>query len=56
MVIGAVLAWLPLAKTPKRPAVQIGFIDYFFLFAMFFVGSTIGYAIVAVVAFGLLVF
>jgi hypothetical protein len=44
----------PLAKTPKQRAVQIGFITYFFLFGIFFVGiSIIGYAMVAVVAFGL---
>ena len=57
MVIGAFSAWLPLAKTPKRRAVQIGFITYFFLFLIFFGWrSIIGYAIVALVAFGLLVF
>jgi hypothetical protein len=36
MVIGAASAGLPLAKTPKRRAVQIGFSTYFFLFAIFF--------------------
>jgi hypothetical protein len=57
MLIGAVSAWLPLAKTPKWRTVQIGFIVYFFLCAIFFAWrSIIGYAIVAVVAFGLLVF
>jgi hypothetical protein len=57
MVIGAVSGWLPLAKTPKLRAAQIGCIAYFFLFVIFFGWrSPIGYAIVAVVAFGLLVF
>jgi hypothetical protein len=57
MLIGAVSAWLPSAKTPKWRAVQIGSIAYFFLFGIFFVWrSIIGYFIVAVVAFGLLVF
>jgi len=57
MLIGAFSAWLPLAKTPKWRAAQIGFIAYFFLFAIFFAWkSIIGYAIVAVVALGLLVF
>jgi hypothetical protein len=57
MVIGAAQAWLPLAKTPKWRAVQIGFIAYFFLFAILFGWrSPIGYAIVSVVAFGLLAF
>jgi hypothetical protein len=57
MLIGAVLGWLPLAKTPKLRAAQIGCIAYFFLFVIFFAWrSMIGYAIVAVVAFGLLVF
>jgi len=36
---------------------RIGFIAYFFLFGIFFVWkSIVGYAIVAVVALGLLVF
>jgi hypothetical protein len=57
MLIGAVSARLPLAETTKWRAVQIGSIAYFFLFAIFFLwGSIIGYAIVAVVAFVLLVF
>ncbi len=57
MVIGAVSGWLPLAKAPKWRAVQIGFITYFFLFVIFFAWrSIIGYAIVAVVAGGMLVF
>jgi hypothetical protein len=57
MVIGAVSGWLPVAKTPKWRAVQIEFIAYFFLFVIFFAWkSIIGYAIVAVVALGLLVF
>ena len=57
MLIGAVSAWMPLAKTPKWRAMQVGFIAYFFLFAIFFVWkSIVGYAIVAVVALGLLVF
>ena len=57
MAIGAYWAWLPMAKTPKWRAMQIWFIAYFFLFAIFFVWrSPIGYAIVAVVAFGLFVF
>ena len=57
IVIGAVSAWLPLAETPKWRAVQIGSIAYLFLFAIFFDWkSIIGFAIVAVLAFGLLVF
>jgi hypothetical protein len=57
MVMGAASAGLPLAKTPKRRAVQIGFITYFFLFGIFFLWrSIVGYAVVAVVAFGQLVF
>ena len=36
MVIRAVSGCLPLAKTPKWRAVQIGFITYFFLFVIFF--------------------
>jgi len=57
MLIGAVGAWLPTAKAPKWRAVQIGSIAYVFLFGIFFVWrSIIGYAFVAVVTFGLLVF
>ena len=57
MLVGAVCGWLRLAKTPKWRAIQIGFIAYFFLFAVFFAWkSVIGYAIVAVAALGLLVF
>lgn len=56
MLVGAVSGWLRLAKTPKVRAVQIGCIAYFFLFVIFFAWrSIIGYAIVAVVALGLLV-
>jgi apolipoprotein N-acyltransferase len=57
MLIGAVWAWLPRPNTPKWRAMRIGFIAYFYLFVIFFVWkSIIGYAIVAVVALGLLVF
>jgi hypothetical protein len=57
MLIGAVSVWLPLAKTPILRPVQIGFIAYFYLFCVFCVwGSPIGCALLAVVAFGLLVF
>jgi len=57
MLIGAVSAWLPLAETTKWRAVQIGSIACFFLFGIFFLWrSIVGYAIVAVAAFGLLVF
>ena len=57
MIVGAVCGWLPLAESPKWRGIQIGFIAYFFLFAIFFVWrSVIGYAIVAVIAAGLLVF
>jgi hypothetical protein len=57
MVIGAASGWLPMAKTPKWRAVQIGFIAYFFLFVIFFAWkSIIGYVIVAVAALGLMIF
>jgi hypothetical protein len=57
MVAGAISGWLPIAKTPKWRAVQIGLIAYFFLFAIFFAWkSVIGYAIVALVALGLFFF
>jgi hypothetical protein len=57
LLIGAVSAWLPWAKTPKWRAMQVGFITYFYLFVIFFAWkSVIGYALVAVVALGLLVF
>ena len=56
-LVGAVCGWLPFAKTSKWRATQIGFIAYFFLFVVFFAWqSVIGYAIVAVAAFVLLVF
>lgn len=57
MLVGAFCGWLPLAKTPKWRATQVGFIAYTFLFAIFFAWkSVIGYAGVAVIALGLVVF
>jgi len=59
MLACAVCAWLPLAKTPKWRAAQIGLIVYFFLFGIVvYCGKqpAIAALVLAVVALSLLAF
>jgi hypothetical protein len=58
MLAGAACGWLPLAKTPKWRAAQIGLITYFFLFAIAFGWKqpTVAVLILGVVALSLLAF
>ena len=58
MLAGAVCGWLPLAKTPRWRAAQIGLITYFFLFAIAFGWKqpTVAVLIVGVVALSLRAF
>jgi peptidoglycan/LPS O-acetylase OafA/YrhL len=58
MLSGGVCGWLPLAKTPKWRAAQIGLIAYFFLFGIVFVWNQpiVAVLIVGVVALSLLAF
>ena len=56
-IIGASSVWLPLAKSSRLRTIQLSCMAYTILFAVFFLWkSVIGYAIVALVAAGFMVF